>query len=133
MPLGGTMSIDNQLKAGLAELDCSAAIFIAIAGISSTSKLSQAFSGIRALDTDEALALKKVLDEMKALHADIAAYVGHPVSIAWKPNIREVLEDRRTKKNNVRSPFSLPGPAVQPRPVSQEEISKIADQLHPAR
>ncbi len=94
MALGGTYSIDNQLKQGLAELGCSAAIFCAIASFS-TSRLSQAFSEIKALGGNEQIALKKVLDEMKALQADVSAHVGYPIPIAWTPSIRDVLEARR--------------------------------------
>ncbi len=94
MALGGTLSIDNQLKAGLKELGCSAAIFCAIASFS-TSRLSQAFSEIKALGGNEQIALKKVLDEMKALQADVSAHVGYPIPIAWTPSIRDVLEARR--------------------------------------
>jgi hypothetical protein len=102
MSSGGSLSITRQLKSGLAEaeLDCSAAVFCAIAAFP-PSRLSQAFSGIKALGGDEELELKKVLDEMRALQADIDAYVGHKVPIAWCPAIREVLEDRRKKKNNI--------------------------------
>jgi hypothetical protein len=95
MPLGGSLSIDSQLKAGLAELECSNAVFIAIAQKSSTSKLSQSFCGIKALETTEALALKEVLDQMRSLQADIAAHVGYPIPIAWKASMRDVLEARR--------------------------------------
>jgi hypothetical protein len=113
MSLGGSISITNQLKTGLPELECSAAIFCAIADFP-PSRLSQAFSAIKSLGANEEIALKKVFDEMRALQADISAYVGHKITIAWCPAIREVLEDRRTKKNSVsvRSPFTLPGPAV---------------------
>lgn len=91
----GTHSIDSLLKRGLEELDCSGAVFIAIAQKSSTSKLSQAFSGIKALDNSEAVALNEVLDEMKALAAEV-----HPIPISWKPQIiREILADRRRVRN----------------------------------
>jgi hypothetical protein len=133
MPLGGTMSIDNQLKAGLAELDCSAAVFIAISGKSSTSKLSQAFSGIRALDAEESLALKQTLDEMRKLQVDIAAYIGHKVPIAWCASLREVLEDRRTQKSILKSPFTLPGPAVVTPQVNPTLIDLAVAALHPEK
>jgi hypothetical protein len=85
----------------------------------SVSLLRQCLAGNRNLENVYHADLECLLSDLKAIAAEHAPY-----PIRWTNPIlfRELLAERRAKTSPVRSPFTLPGPVVQPRPVSQEQI-----------